>query len=490
MSTSSPRSSVPCSKPRTWSPRPRARGGVHGLGGRLLGLGAAALRRPRSGVGADPRLRRHVAAAPRSGEPRPRSQLPGFLEPAWAPIPTPPRPSARAAHLLPLGRRHAASPSSPRAPAAPRRCPAIPTRWSSSTTTIWRPRRAELSACWCARATTDSWPDATAVAARRARATSTPSSASRPTAPPPPRRRVHPRLSRGHPDRPSRSPSREPPISPLDTRWMVSTRTPTARAPSLTVTRSPPTTRTSPPSSPSASPPTSRPRPSTASPRAGSHVARKRARTSRPRSTRGRQGRDPFKRERHRRRPGVPRRRRLDTSMNFFPLGTQPAFNDTFYLQANDVFSRPGAAVTVNVTASQQQRAPGLNDKAMLAWEVFDGTSWVGRHTAGVLAQERSADRGNPFVTTTFTLPGTVGLATSTASPATGCACASPPATSARARVLQALDTSQIAPSSRTRAATPSTCGRPTAYRRRWSRRSRSRLQYQPQVNLFDTARG
>ena len=74
----------------------------------------------------------------------------------------------------------------------------------------------------------------------------------------------------------------------------------------------------------------------------------------------------------------------LDISKDFFPFGEQPGFNDTFYLAHGDVFSQPGATVTVNVQLSDPPPAkitPAEN--LQIAWEAFNGRSWERLNIAG-----------------------------------------------------------------------------------------------------------
>ena len=74
----------------------------------------------------------------------------------------------------------------------------------------------------------------------------------------------------------------------------------------------------------------------------------------------------------------------LDISKDFFPFGEQPGFNDTFYLAHGDVFSQPGATVTVNVQLSDPlpvEITP--TDNLQIAWEAFNGKSWERLNIAG-----------------------------------------------------------------------------------------------------------
>lgn len=64
----------------------------------------------------------------------------------------------------------------------------------------------------------------------------------------------------------------------------------------------------------------------------------------------------------------------LDLSRDFYPLGQQPRFNDTFYLASKEAFAKPRATVTLDVKLS------GLpvnkNGGAEIAWEAYNGSTW------------------------------------------------------------------------------------------------------------------
>jgi Baseplate J-like protein len=64
----------------------------------------------------------------------------------------------------------------------------------------------------------------------------------------------------------------------------------------------------------------------------------------------------------------------LDLSKDFYPFGEQPRFNDTFYLASQEVFSQPGAVVTVQVKLSAGKDAIGTNDLE-IAWEFWNGAT-------------------------------------------------------------------------------------------------------------------
>jgi Baseplate J-like protein len=73
----------------------------------------------------------------------------------------------------------------------------------------------------------------------------------------------------------------------------------------------------------------------------------------------------------------------IDLSMNFFPFGQEPQFNDVFYVACPDALAAPGAVLTVSITLANPARAVNPPVKAVLtdsslkiAWEVCDGTQW------------------------------------------------------------------------------------------------------------------
>jgi Baseplate J-like protein len=73
----------------------------------------------------------------------------------------------------------------------------------------------------------------------------------------------------------------------------------------------------------------------------------------------------------------------LDLSKDFYPLGGQPQFNDTFYVACPDAMATPGAAVTLSVTLTNPALATGTPvlpvrtlDNPKIVWEVSDGSQW------------------------------------------------------------------------------------------------------------------
>jgi hypothetical protein len=80
----------------------------------------------------------------------------------------------------------------------------------------------------------------------------------------------------------------------------------------------------------------------------------------------------------------------IDITKEFFPFGTGPHFGDTFFLRADEAFSVPGAAVTLDIvvinpavtnppTSGAVPNPPPTKPSAdlKLSWEVWNGTTWV-----------------------------------------------------------------------------------------------------------------
>lgn len=101
--------------------------------------------------------------------------------------------------------------------------------------------------------------------------------------------------------------------------------------------------------------------------------------------------------------------RPVDLSMEFFPLGETPRLSDTFYLASQEVFSRPGATVTVKVTGSAELANQLVEtpepQKPSLTWEVSTSTGWTQltlNPAAGTVTYPNDAFPKEP---TTTTLP-------------------------------------------------------------------------------------
>jgi len=73
----------------------------------------------------------------------------------------------------------------------------------------------------------------------------------------------------------------------------------------------------------------------------------------------------------------------IDLSKDFYPLGQQPQFNDTFYVACPDPLAKPGAVITLSVTLTNPPAAVNTpvppvrtQDDPKIAWEVSDGSRW------------------------------------------------------------------------------------------------------------------
>jgi hypothetical protein len=99
---------------------------------------------------------------------------------------------------------------------------------------------------------------------------------------------------------------------------------------------------------------------------------------------------------------------KVDTTKAFYPFNQQPQPGSTFYFSSDEVFTKPGAAVTVAVakqsTPQDQLGTPNLTHT--LAWEYWNGTDWI---DLGVGNQpSTSTPSANDFTDTgqiSFTVP-------------------------------------------------------------------------------------
>ncbi|MGD0065237.1 MAG: hypothetical protein ABSB76_17530, partial [Streptosporangiaceae bacterium] len=73
----------------------------------------------------------------------------------------------------------------------------------------------------------------------------------------------------------------------------------------------------------------------------------------------------------------------IDLSMDFYPFGQQPQFNDVFYVACLDPLASPGTVLTVQVTlvnpvgAVKPPVPPVFTDGNLkIDWEVSDGAQW------------------------------------------------------------------------------------------------------------------
>jgi hypothetical protein len=73
----------------------------------------------------------------------------------------------------------------------------------------------------------------------------------------------------------------------------------------------------------------------------------------------------------------------IDLSLDFYPFGRQPQFNDVFYVACPDALAAPGAVITVAITlvnpaAAVDPPVPvvATDSKLKITWEVWDGAQW------------------------------------------------------------------------------------------------------------------
>jgi hypothetical protein len=75
----------------------------------------------------------------------------------------------------------------------------------------------------------------------------------------------------------------------------------------------------------------------------------------------------------------------IDVSMDFYPFGQEPRYNDVFYVACPDALASPGAAITVTVTLVNPVSGPEppkplarvyTDPSLKIAWEVSDGATW------------------------------------------------------------------------------------------------------------------
>ena len=106
--------------------------------------------------------------------------------------------------------------------------------------------------------------------------------------------------------------------------------------------------------------------------------------------------------------------RPIDLGKDFFPFGEIPAFNDVFYLGSEEVFSRPGAEVSIDIRMSDPPPVPiNASEDLVLGWEVWNGQAWqeVGRSTPGMSDTAPFTDGTRGLTRSgriTFTLPDTL----------------------------------------------------------------------------------
>jgi hypothetical protein len=118
----------------------------------------------------------------------------------------------------------------------------------------------------------------------------------------------------------------------------------------------------------------------------------------------------------------------LDVTREFFPFGTTPRFGDALFVQSDEAFSAPGAAVTMDLVVVNPAQPPGnagpvnpppvnATGNPKLSWELWTGSIWsvVGVSQAAGPSTPGFAD-GTKALTQTgtvaFTTPAQVGTTT------------------------------------------------------------------------------
>lgn len=86
----------------------------------------------------------------------------------------------------------------------------------------------------------------------------------------------------------------------------------------------------------------------------------------------------------------------IDLSKDFYPLGEQPAFNDTLYLASRSGFSAPNSQVTLNLTPTapypvEDKTEPTPQDVGF-QWEVWNGETWQNVPATGIPSDPPPAD--------------------------------------------------------------------------------------------------
>lgn len=97
--------------------------------------------------------------------------------------------------------------------------------------------------------------------------------------------------------------------------------------------------------------------------------------------------------------------RPVDVSMDFFPFGERPRFNDTFHLASEEALSLPGSSVTVTLAPSAVM-APALRDTdaPLISWEVWTGSVWQ-KVLATSPTTANNVAQNDALRTVTLTLP-------------------------------------------------------------------------------------
>jgi uncharacterized phage protein gp47/JayE len=95
----------------------------------------------------------------------------------------------------------------------------------------------------------------------------------------------------------------------------------------------------------------------------------------------------------------------LDLTKDFYPFGETPHLNDAFYFASQEIFSKVGAIVTVNITLNDTVPVNPTGN-IQVAWEAWDGSAWQPLSV-------NSSNSASKFLQTgsvTFTRPNSMGL--------------------------------------------------------------------------------
>ncbi|CCI03982.1 putative baseplate assembly protein [Microcystis aeruginosa] len=96
----------------------------------------------------------------------------------------------------------------------------------------------------------------------------------------------------------------------------------------------------------------------------------------------------------------------LDLTKDFSPFGETPRLSDTLYLASQEVFSKAGARVTVNITLNETVPVNSENE-VELAFDAWDGKAW---QPLLVTSSSPATAKFTQSGSITFTLPNQIGL--------------------------------------------------------------------------------
>ncbi|MCA2507761.1 MAG: putative baseplate assembly protein [Microcystis sp. M54BS1] len=96
----------------------------------------------------------------------------------------------------------------------------------------------------------------------------------------------------------------------------------------------------------------------------------------------------------------------LDLTKDFSPFGENPRLSDTLYLASQEVFSKAGARVTVNITLNETVPVNSENE-VELAFDAWDGKTW---QPLLVTSSSPATAKFTQSGSITFTLPNQIGL--------------------------------------------------------------------------------